>query len=201
MRDDPEPDDAERGDQGDDRDEHEPDHGHAGGELAVDDVVAIDRLGEQARQRALGSLAVDRVEGEGQAEQRRHQADEDVDPQDADIGRADGEQEQEDGRRAGHLGRRRLDLVGREVERDRGGQAEHDQQDEEADAQQVVAELLGRDHPPARVGNAQDGALGGLGRDRLLRRDHRCAHARLRADDRRLTPVLAGGAGRSSAAR
>ena len=67
-----------------------------GGELAVDDIVAIDRLGEQARQGALGSLAVDRVEGKGQTEQRRHQADEDVDPQDADIGRADGEQEQED---------------------------------------------------------------------------------------------------------
>ena len=53
----------------------------------------------------------------------------------------------------------------------------------------MVAELLGRDHPPSGVGNAQDRALGGLGQDRLLRRDHRGAHARLRADDRRLTPV------------
>ena len=42
-----------------------------GGELAVDHVVAVDRLGEQPRQRALGALAVDRIEGEGEAEQRR----------------------------------------------------------------------------------------------------------------------------------
>ena len=57
--------------------------GHARRELAVDDVVAIDRLGEQARQRPLGSFAVDRVEGKGQTEQRRDQADEDIDAQDA----------------------------------------------------------------------------------------------------------------------
>ena len=67
------------------------------------------------------------------------------------------------GRRA-RLGRRRPDLVGGEVERDRGREAEHDQQDDEPDAQQVVAELLGGDDPPAGVGHAASDAvaLGGL---------------------------------------
>ena len=51
----------------DDRRQHEPDDRQAGRELAVDDVVAVDRLGEQARQRPLGALAVDRIEGEREA--------------------------------------------------------------------------------------------------------------------------------------
>ena len=47
--------------------EHDRDHGEAGGELAVDHVVAVDRLREEPRQRALVALAVDRVEREGDA--------------------------------------------------------------------------------------------------------------------------------------
>ena len=45
-----------------------------GRELAVDHVVAVDRLRQQPRQRALGPLAVDRVEREREAEQRRRRA-------------------------------------------------------------------------------------------------------------------------------
>ena len=45
-------------------------------ELAVDDLVAVDRLGDQAGQRALGALAVDRVEAEGDPEQRAEDAEE-----------------------------------------------------------------------------------------------------------------------------
>ena len=47
------------------------------------------------------------------------------------------------------------DLVGRGVQRDDRRQAEHDQQDDEPDAQEVVAELLGRDDAPAAVRHAQ----------------------------------------------
>ena len=46
----------------------------------------------------------------------------------------------------------RPDLVGREIDRDRGRQPEDDQQHDEPDTQQVVAELLGRDHAPAGAG-------------------------------------------------
>ena len=71
RRDDPEPDDPERRDHRDDDDEDERDDREAGRELAVDHVVAVDRLGQQPRQRPLGPLAVDRVEREREAEQRR----------------------------------------------------------------------------------------------------------------------------------
>ena len=51
-------------------------------------------------------------------------------------------------------GARGADPIGGEVERDGGRQAEHDQQDDEPDAQEVVAELLGGDDPPAGVRDA-----------------------------------------------
>ena len=59
----------------------------------------------------------------------------------------------------------RADLVGREVERDRRRQPEDEQQHDEADAQEVVAELLGGDDPPAR-GQSRQGIGLHLGRDR-----------------------------------
>ena len=73
-----------------------------GDELAVDHVVAVDRLRQEARQRALGSLAVDGVEREGEAEERRDDPDERIDAQDGDVARAEREEGQEDrGRAAG----------------------------------------------------------------------------------------------------
>ena len=71
RRDESEAEHAERRDDPDDRDQHEADDRQAGRELAVDHVVAVDRLGQQARQRSLGPLAVDGVEGERQPEERR----------------------------------------------------------------------------------------------------------------------------------
>ena len=53
-----------------DHGQDEADRGQAGDELAVDHVVAIDGLGEQARQRRFRALAVDRVKAEGNAQQR-----------------------------------------------------------------------------------------------------------------------------------
>ena len=127
-----------------------------GRELAVDDVVAVDRLGEEARQRALGPLAVDRVEGEGEPEQRRDDGDERVDPEDR---RCPADPTVNSARKmagdAARLRGERADPVGREVQRDRGGEAEHDQQDDEPDAQEVVPELLGGDDPPARMRDAR----------------------------------------------
>ena len=52
------------------------DGGQPGDELAVDHVVAVDGLGQQARQRPLRPLAVDGVEAEGDAQQRAEEADE-----------------------------------------------------------------------------------------------------------------------------
>ena len=60
ARHDAQPEDPEPGDDHDDREQDQADDRQAGGELAVDDVVAVDRLGEQPRQRPLGALAVDR---------------------------------------------------------------------------------------------------------------------------------------------
>ena len=161
MRHDPEAKHPEARDEADDRDEHQPDDRHARRELAVDDVVAMDRLGQQPRQRALGALAVDRIEGEGQTEQRGDDADECIDTQDRDVLRAEREQGQEDGGRAARLGRHGPDLIGREIERDRGGQSEHDQQHDEPDAQQVIAQLLGGDHAPAGAWQRVADDLGG----------------------------------------
>ena len=69
-------------------------------ELAVDHVIAVDGLGQEPRQRALGSLAVDGVEGEREAEQRRHDPDERVDAQDRMSCGPNREQREEDRRRA-----------------------------------------------------------------------------------------------------
>ncbi len=95
----------------------DPDDRHPGRELAVDDVIAVDRLGEQSRQRPLGSLAVDGVEGEGDPEQRRHHPDECVDPEDVEIGvgRAKAEQRQEDRRRPARLRGEFADAIGGDV--------------------------------------------------------------------------------------
>ena len=71
LRHDAEADEAERGDRADHGDQHEPDDREAGHELAVHDVVAVDRLRQEPRQRPLRALAVDRVERERQPEQRR----------------------------------------------------------------------------------------------------------------------------------
>ena len=60
-------------------DQRDGDDRQAGRELAVDDVVAMDRLREQAREGALVALAVDGVEREPDAEQRRGDRDEQVD--------------------------------------------------------------------------------------------------------------------------
>ena len=53
FRHDAEADDPEGRDHADDGDEHQPDDGQPADELAVDDVVAVDRLGQEPRQRAL----------------------------------------------------------------------------------------------------------------------------------------------------
>ena len=71
RRDEPEAEHAERRDDPDDRDQDEADDRQTGRELAVDHVVAVDRLRQQARQRPLGPLAIDRVERERQPEERR----------------------------------------------------------------------------------------------------------------------------------
>ena len=150
VRHDAEANDAEAGDERDDRGQDEPDDRQPGGELAVDDVVAVDRLGQQARQRPLGALAVDRVEGEGETQQRRHDPDEGEDALALDVrSTANVNRARKTAGGAARLRCQRPDLVRREVERDRGRKPEHDQQDDEPDAQQVIAELLGRDHPPA----------------------------------------------------
>ena len=107
CRDDPEPEDAEAGDDPDDRHQHDPDDRQTGRELAVDHVVAIDRLGQEAWQRPLGAFAVDGIEREGQAEQRRHDGDERVDAQERVVLRTDREQREEDGRGRARLWRRR----------------------------------------------------------------------------------------------
>ena len=78
-----------------------------GRELAVDDVVAVDRLGEQPGQRALAALAVDAVEPERDPDERDEQRRERHGRHPADALRADHEQGEEQGGRAGQLGRRR----------------------------------------------------------------------------------------------
>ena len=74
-RDDAELDDADGADQEHDHREDQADDREAGDELAVDHVIAVDGLGQQARQGRLGPLAVDRVETEGNAQQRDQKRD------------------------------------------------------------------------------------------------------------------------------
>ena len=62
-----------RRDEDHERAEHQRDDREPGDELAVDDVVAVDRLGEQPRQRPLGALGVDPVEPERDADERDEQ--------------------------------------------------------------------------------------------------------------------------------
>ena len=164
--DDPQPHDPERRHEDDEGAEHHRDHGDARGELAVDDVVAVDRLGEQPRQRALAALAVDAVEPERDADQRHEQRGEGDRGHAADALRADDEQREEQGGRAGQLRRRVADVGGDEVHRHDRGDRDDDEQDEEPDAAEVVGELLGRDRPPA----AGRRPLGAAGRARRLRR-------------------------------
>ena len=161
-RQDPEADDAERRDQPDDRDEDDADDRQSGGELAVDDVVAVDRLGEEAGQRPAGPLAVHRVEREGDPEQRRDDPEEPRDRRQRDlVGDVGGvpEQRDEDRRRAAVRLGRGSDRVRDEVERDGGDEAQDEEQDDEARGQQVVRELLPGDDHPAGPG---DGPLGSL---------------------------------------
>ena len=129
------------------------DRDEAGGELAVDDVVAVDRLREEARQRALVALAVDGIEGEGDAEQRRGDGDECLDREGdrAEVmpsGPSTNSARKTAGGAARDL-RERADSLRREVQRDERGDPEDDQQHVEADAQEVVRELLARDRDPA----------------------------------------------------
>ena len=78
VGDDPQPDDPETRDDGGDRHEGHRDDAEPGDELPVDDVVAVDRLGQQTGQRPAGSFAVDGIEAEGDADQRDEEADEAV---------------------------------------------------------------------------------------------------------------------------
>ena len=59
----------------DDRGQDERDDRQPGDELAVDDVVAVDGLRHQPRQRPLGPLRADGVEAERDAQQRPEEAD------------------------------------------------------------------------------------------------------------------------------
>ena len=172
RRHDPEPEDPERRDHRDDDREDERDDREPGRELAVDHVVAVDRLREQPRQRPLGPLAVDRVEREGEAEQRRGEGDErldrDVDLEDRDVD-AELEQGEEQGRLAARLRGEGPELLAREEERDPDREAQDDQQDDEPDREQVVGELLVRDDRPARARDRPGAGpgrrlLGGVGR-------------------------------------
>ena len=116
-------------------------------ELAVDDLVAMDRLGDQPRERALGPLAVDRVEAERDPEQRAEDAEELEERRDA-LGRQR-EQEQEDGRRLGRRVGGVADRPTRRVDRGQPGERHEDEEDHEPDRTDVVGELLAGDDPPA----------------------------------------------------
>ena len=107
-----------------------------GDELAVDDLVAVDRLGHQPRQRALGPLAVDGVEAEGDAEQRPEDAEELVERRHA-VGRQR-EQVEEDRRRLrGGVGGV-ADRPARRVHRRPARRARRAHQDHEAHRADVV---------------------------------------------------------------
>ena len=97
VGDDPEADDPERRHEDDEGAEHHGDHGDPRSELAVDDVVAMDRLGEQPRQGALAALAVDAVEAEGDADERDEHRGEGDRGHAADALRSDDEQREEHG--------------------------------------------------------------------------------------------------------
>ena len=132
-----------------------------GDELAVDDLVTVDRLGDQPWQRALGALAVDRVEPEGDAEQRTEDAEELVERRHP-FGRQR-EQVEEDRRRLrGRVGGV-ADRPARRVHRRQSGERHEHEQDQEAHRRDVVGELLAGDDPPPA-------AEAGRGARRPLRR-------------------------------
>src|SRR4029079_788737 len=108
--------------------------------------------------------AVDRVEGECEAEQRRGKRDErldrDVDLEDRDVD-AELEQGKEQGRLAARLRGEGPELLAGEEERDPDREAQDDQQDDEPDREQVGGELLARDD---RTAGARDHTGTGPGR-------------------------------------
>ena len=133
---------------------HDDDHrddGETGRELAVDDVVAVDRLRQEPRQRAVRPLAVDRVERERETEQRPDERQEPDHGRQRDLvvdRRCQPEQRDEERGEAGGSGRRVTDLAADEVERDGRSHGHDDREDQEPRRQDVVAELLrGDDHP------------------------------------------------------
>ena len=118
------------------------------------------------------------VEREGQPEQRRDVGQEPRHRRQrelvADV-RREPEQRDEDGLGVGDARRDLADRGRREVQRDGRGQAQHDDEHDEARRQQVVAELLGRRRPssptPARSGFAA--RVAGYGASSLVLRGGR----------------------------
>ena len=75
IRDDAEADDAHAAQHQDDGAQDHGDDREAGHELAVDDIVAVDGLRHQPRQRPLGPFGADGVEPEGDAQHRPEEGD------------------------------------------------------------------------------------------------------------------------------
>ena len=107
----------------------------------------MDRLGDDPRQRALGALAVDRVEPEADAEQRAEDAEELVERGHA--LRREGEQVEEDRRglrgRVGGV----ADRAGRRVHGREPGERHQDDEQQEPHRPDVIGELLAGDDAPA----------------------------------------------------
>ena len=101
---DPQPEQAEGGDQGSDGGEDQPDDEQPGRELPVDHVVPVDGLGQQARQRSQGPFSIDGIEAEGDPDERQHEADE-AEEGEWELVAGDGEEPQEQRRRAACLSR------------------------------------------------------------------------------------------------
>ena len=147
-RDQPEAQDAVAGDRGQDRPDREGDGRDTGDELAVDHVVAVDRLGHEAGERALRALAADGVEAQRDAEQRAEEADELVEGRHP-VGR-EREQVEEQRRRPRGLARGVADVAAGRVDRGQPGERHQRDEDHEADRADVVGQLLGGDDAPAR---------------------------------------------------
>ena len=116
-------------------------------ELAVDDVVAVDRLGQQARQGSLRALAVDPVEAECDTQQRTEERDERREWRDlADL---TGEQDEEDRRLAADVRSHVAQAAGHGVDRGSTGQRQDDRQQQETKAGYLVGEFLRGDDAPS----------------------------------------------------
>ena len=102
---------------------------------------------DTSRGSVLGALAIDRVEPEGDAEQRTEDAEELVERRHP-FGRQ-GEQVQVDRRRLRRGVRRVTDRTARRVHRRQPGEGEQHEQDDEANRGDVVGELLAGDDAPA----------------------------------------------------